>query len=301
MVTHVSVKVPATSANLGPGFDCLSMALNIWNTVHVEIGSPEFDISGEGSKTLEAGKGNLIYKSFCLPFQESGQNVPEIRMFCENAVPIGKGLGSSTAAIIGGLIAGNEISGRPLSQDAILELSDKMEGHVDNAAAAIWGGCQIVIKENSRFLTSKIQVDEEMSAVLFIPDLNIPTKQSRSLLPTQIGIEDAVYNIGRASLLIKSFATGDFAHMSAATGDKIHQPSRQKIFPAMQAIFKAAMHADALGVFLSGAGSSVLALAKGKEISIGYEMAEAASKSGVEGMVKITRPTNLGAQVLGPE
>ena len=301
MVRRVSVKVPATSANLGPGFDCLGMALDIWNTVHVEVGSSGFAIRGEGQESLRRGRSNLVYRAFRLPFLESGQEIPEASISCENQVPLGRGLGSSSAAAVGGLVAGNEVCGRPLTQEQLLELASRIEGHPDNVAPALLGGCQVVVRDNDRLVTSSVPMRGEVWAVVFIPDVAMPTKQARSLLPAKVSRRDAVYNIGRVGLLVKAFATGDFTHLAVATDDRLHQPARQKMFPAMKNIFRAALDAGALGVFLSGAGSSVLALASGKEMSIGYEMAEAASKSGVGGTVKITRPTDLGAHVVASE
>ena len=223
--------------------------------------------------------------------------VPDVSITCENNIPLGRGLGSSSAAAIAGLVAGNEICGRSLSQGDILELAARTEGHSDNVSAALLGGCQIVVRDGSRLLTSRVPVPEELQAVIFVPDVPMPTVQARSLLPLHIPREDAVYNVGRMGLLMKAFATGDFTHLAIATEDKLHQPARQTMFPAMKNIFRAALGAGAVGVFLSGAGSSVLALARDKMMTIGYEMADAAAKSGVEGTIKVTRLTEQGAQV----
>ena len=297
MLEHVTVKVPATSANMGPGFDCLGMALDIWNSVTVEVGSAGFVIRGEGEKELQPGPSNLIYRSFRLPFVESGRQVPKVSITCENEIPLGRGLGSSSAAVVGGLVAANEISGRPLDPEELLALAARTEGHPDNVSAALLGGCQIVVWDGSSLVTSAVPVPEDLLAVVFIPDTPMPTKQARSLLPAKIPREDAVYNIGRMGMLVRALATGDFTQLAVASDDRLHQPARQTIFPAMKNIFRAALAAGALGVFLSGAGSSVLALTRGKEMTIGYEMAEAASKSGVGGTFKVTRPTNKGAHV----
>ena len=298
---RVTVKVPATSANMGPGFDCLGMALDIWNSVHAEVGSSDFVIRGEGEKHLPRSQTNLVYRCFSLPFKESGRPIPDVAITCENEIPLGRGLGSSSAAAVAGLVAGNELCERPLSQGDILELAARIEGHPDNVSAALLGGCHIVVRDGDRLLTSRVPVPEELQAVVFVPDVPMPTGQARSLLSPHILREDAVYNIGRMGLLVKAFATGDFTHLAIATEDRLHQPARQAIFPAMETIFRAALGAGALGVFLSGAGSSVLALTRDKVMTIGYEMADAAAKSGVGGTVKVTRPTEQGAQVLTSE
>ena len=299
MIKQVTVKVPATTANLGPGFDCLGMALDVWNSISVEVDSSSFDIlvEGEGADSLAKDESNLVYRSFRLPFDEVGKTVPMVRISCHNEIPLGRGLGSSSAAAVGGLIAGNEVCGNPLSQERLLELAAEIEGHPDNAAPALLGGCQIVVREGDRLVTASVPVPEDLMAVIFVPDVPMPTDQARSLLSTEVDRQDAIYNIGRVALLVRAFATGDLAHLAVATDDRLHQPARQAIFRPMKNIFRAALEAGALGVFLSGAGSSVLALTRGREYTVGYEMADIALKSGIEGSLKFTRPTSSGAYV----
>ena len=298
MRDRVTVKVPATTANLGPGFDCLGMALDIWNSIQVEVGSPGFEVVGKGAETLPRGEENLVHESFCIPFSEAGQSVPSVSITCWNEIPLGRGLGSSSAAVVGGLVAGNEICDRPLTQERLLELAAGTEGHPDNVASALLGGCQIVVWEDGRLITSNVPIPEDLGAVVFIPNMTMPTDKARDLLPAKVARQDAVYNIGRVALLVRALSTGDLTHLAVATDDRLHQPARQTLFPAMKNIIKAALGVGALGVFLSGAGSSVLALTRERELTIGYEMADAATKSGIDGTVKITRPTNEGAHVV---
>ena len=294
---RVNVNVPATTANLGPGFDCLGMALDIWNTIEVDAGESGFNVIGQGSDTLPRGEANLIHRSFRVPFREAGRPAPEVHITCRNEIPLGRGLGSSSAAVVCGLVAGNEMCGRPLTQQRILELAASAEGHPDNAAPALLGGCQIVVRDEDRLIATSVPVPEALRAVLFVPDVAMPTDEARGVLPESIARQDAVYNMGRVALLVKALTTGDFTQLRVATQDRLHQPARQVLFPAMKNIFAAAQGAGALGVFLSGAGSSVLALTIEKEMTIGYEMADAAAKSGVGGDVKVTRPTPHGAHV----
>ena len=297
MNENVTVKVPATSANMGPGFDCLGMALDVWNSVEVQVDSPGFEISGEGAFSLPQDETNLVYRCLQLAFAEAGRAVPPLTLTCRNEIPLGRGLGSSSAAVVGGLVAGNELCGRPLGQEAILELAAGVEGHPDNVAPALLGGCQIVVRQAGELITMPVPIPEELNAVVFIPEVPMATHDARKLLPTDVSREDAVYNLGRVALLTRALATGDLAHLAPATSDRLHQPAREALFPPMRNIFRAALGAGALGVFLSGAGSSVLALVSGKELTIGYEMAEAAAKSGVDGVLKITRPSMRGAHV----
>ncbi len=198
-------------------------------------------------------------------------------------------------------MAGNEVCERPLTSERLLELAASIEGHPDNVAPALLGGCRIVVRDEGGLTAASVLVPEGLKAVLFIPDVPMPTEQARGLLADTVRREDAVYNIGRAALLVRAFATNDMTYMATATEDRLHQPERQAIFPAMKNIIRAAIDAGAAGAFLSGAGSSVLALAECRELTIGYEMADAAAKSGIGGVIKIACPTSRGAHVVEDE
>ena len=286
---------------MGPGFDCLGMALDIWNTVEVTVGGSGVDISGEGHDSLPNNASNLVHKSVARVFEELGRDVPEFRLSCHNEIPLARGLGSSSASLIGGLTAGNELCDQAFTEDEILQIASEIEGHPDNVTPALYGGFRIAVNHNGRIISAPVPIPEGLEAVLFIPDVPMPTEEARGILPPEISRTDAVHNIGRAALLVQAFTSGDLSLLDIATGDVLHQPARQAIFPAMKNMFRAAMAVGALGVFLSGAGSTVLALARDKEFTIGYEMADAAAKSGIEGQVKITKPVSQGAQVVHSE
>ena len=298
MQKTVTVKVPATTANMGPGFDCLGMALDIWNSVRVEFGPAGMEIEGEGADSLPRDHKNLVFGSFSRVFEEIGSPVPQVNMVCRNDVPLGRGLGSSAAAVVGGLTTANHMCGDALSQEKLLALAVEIEGHPDNVTAAMLGGCTIVVNGEAGLVTAEVPFPEDISAVLFVPDQPMPTKEARGLLGAEVSREDAVYNIGRTALLVRALSTGDLSQLAIATEDRLHQPARQSIFSPMKNIFRAALSAGALGVFLSGAGSSVLALARDREFTIGYEMADAAAKSGVDGVIKVTKPSRLGVHVV---
>ena len=293
-----TIKVPASTANLGPGFDCLGMALELWNTFTFERGGSEFKISGEGEGEIELAASNLVLQSFRRGFEEIGSAVPEVAILCRNEVPLHRGLGSSSTAVVGGLVAANEMSGRLLSDDRLLELATEIEGHPDNVAAALLGGCRIVVQDQERVVTTEVILPPDLVAVAFVPDFAMPTKDARGLLSPSVSRQDAVYNIGRVAMLVAALASGDLTRLPVATQDRLHQIPRQAVFPAMQNIFWAALDAGAAGVFLSGAGSTVLALATEQEMTIGYEMADAAAKSGVNGSVKVIRPSVRGAHLV---
>ena len=301
-MTTVRVSAPATTANLGPGYDCLGMALDIWNTIEVELlpsGSvPAVDVSGEGEGELESGPENLVYRSMEFLYRELGIPAPALRVSCANEIPLARGLGSSAAAIAGGLVAANAIAGAEFSPRELLEMAATIEGHPDNVAAAVLGGLQLVVTEDSTLYTVPVSVPAEIHAVLFIPDVRIATSDARAVLPGSIPVSDAVHNMSRVALLVAGMATNHTEYLAVATQDKLHQPYRQPLFPAMKLLMKAAADAGALGTFLSGSGSTVLALTMGREMTVAYEMAEAARQASVEGTVKVTRPAPLGAHLV---
>ncbi len=306
--TPIVVKVPATTANLGPGFDCLGMALDIWNRIEVDFApTPSVSIESKGESDLPRGPENVVYQSIVRIFDHLGLEVPSFSVVCRNDIPLKRGLGSSAAAIVGGLVAGNQLAlslpGRrvqPLSQLQILDLAVSIEGHPDNVAAALMGGTMLVVQKKDQLITSPVNVAKDMRAVLYIPDLTIATDEARAVLPRTISREDAVYNIGRTALMVNALTSGRLEELAIGTEDRLHQPYRRQLFPAMKVIFEAALKGGALGVFLSGSGPTILALTSGREMTVAYEMAEAARQASVPGEVKITRPISGGATFQGP-
>ena len=299
---QVTVRVPATTANLGPGFDCLGMALDWWNDVRIAVvSSPQVHIEGEGADTLSTTEDNLVYQAAQAAFREAGEAPPSLSIWCTNRIPLARGLGSSAAAIVGGLMAANALCQRPLDQQRLLHLAVKLEGHADNVTPALLGGCRVVVRDGDTVITSPVPLPQGLMAVVCVPDVPMSTQEARGILPGMVSREDAVYNLGRVALLVNTLSTGQLANLSVATQDRLHQPAREMIFPAMKYIIRAARDAGALGVFLSGGGSSVLALATSRLMTIGYEMADAAEKAGVYGTTKITRPSSLGAHVIPEE
>ena len=298
----IRVKVPATTANLGPGFDCLGMALDLWNEVRVEAGGPTaVTVHGQGSDELPGDTGNLVYRSMEHLMERAGTDVPGLRLRCLNEIPLKRGLGSSAAAIVGGLVAANLMLPQPFSEDALLEMAVRLEGHPDNVTPALQGGLRLVVQEEDELLSAPVPLPPDLHTVLYIPEARISTEDARVVLPATVGTSDAVYNMGRAALLVNAMATGRLEDLGVATGDRLHQPYRQALFPPMKVIFRAAMKGGALGVFLSGSGSTILALTRGREMTVAYEMAEAARQAGVAGQVKITKPTARGAHQIGDE
>ena len=298
MLSYAEVRVPATSANLGPGFDCLGIALEIWNTVRLEAGSSGITVSGEGEGSLSLGRDNLVFRAAESLFRAIGKPTPQFSLTCDNAIPLGRGLGSSSAAAVGGLVAANALCENPLTQDEVLALAVEIEGHPDNVTPALLGGCQIVVQDGEELVTSAVPLASDLWAVLYIPSQQMPTQQARGLLGPTVSRADAVFNMGRAALLVNALSTGDVSLLRTATQDRLHQPARGVLFPAMARIIRAALDAGAVGAFLSGAGSTILALTIDREMTVGYEMADMADKAGVPGDVKVTKVSPQGALVV---
>ena len=303
-VAPIRVLAPATTANLGPGYDCLGLALDLWNRLEVTDdvdGSgnlPRVEVVGEGEGELATGEDNLVYRAMAFLFDEADRDMPPVRLRCHNEIPLERGLGSSAAAITGGLVAANVMCGAPFTANDLLEMAATIEGHPDNVAAAVHGGLQLVVTDRDRLFTAPINMPPDLSAVLFIPELRIATSDARAVLPETVSVADAVHNMSRTALLVAGMGGNRLEYLGVATEDRLHQPYRQTLFPAMKLLFKAALDAGALGVFLSGSGSTVLALAQEREMTVAYEMAEAAKQAGVAGRVHITRPTVQGAHLL---
>lgn len=293
---------PATTANLGPGFDCLGMSLDLWNTIDIIIDKPDgsvplVEIEGEGEGELPTDRTNLVYRAMEFLFREAGEAMPSLRLMSRNQVPLCRGLGSSAAAIAGGLVAANSLSHHTFTSNELLEMAATIEGHPDNVAAAVLGGLRLVVSEQQQLYTAPIPVPSEIHAVLLVPDQRIATEDARRVLPERVSMADAVYNMGRIALLVAGMTTQHTEYLDVATQDRLHQPYRQSIFPAMKVIFKAARDAGALGVFLSGSGSTIMALTGGREMTVAYEMAEAARQTGIECKLHVIKPTEQGAHL----
>ena len=224
--------------------------------------------------------------------------MPPLSITCRNQIPLARGLGSSSAAIVGGLLAASATAGETQpDMDMLWRLAVEIEGHPDNVTAALFGGCQIVVQDGETLVHAPIPVSDSIQAVLFIPETPMPTDQARGLLPSQVNREDAVYNLGRVGLLVNALATGRLEDLRVATQDRLHQPARQKLLPVMRLLIRSALDGGALGAFLSGAGSTVLALTSGSTMTVAYEMVDIANKANVHGDIKITRPSAQGAHV----
>ncbi len=258
----IKIKVPATSANMGAGFDSLGVALDLYNYVSVEEtdGGLVIDIVDKSSDFLPKDERNLIYKSMKILFDKAGYTPRGLHIVLENNVMVTRGLGSSSAGIVGGLLAANEFCGRKFSKEEILEMATEIEGHPDNVAPAIFGGLTVNVSDRGRIRYVKTDVPEDLRFVAFVPEFYLQTKKSRGVLPKNVSMRDAVYNTGRSALLVTSIMTGKYENIRTAVGDRLHQRYRKKLIPHIDALFEKAYNEGALGVYLSGAGPTVIAI-----------------------------------------
>ena len=293
---RVHVRVPATSANLGPGFDALGLALALHNEVVAEEGDRvSVTIEGEGADRLARDGGNVVARGVKLAYEAAGRAFTGCELACVNRIPTSRGLGSSAAAWVGGLVAGNALLGSPLSRDALLGLAARAEGHPDNVAAAIFGGLTVSCGTPEGVTAVTLPVAGTLSWVVLVPEVTSATAEARALLPRSVPREDAVFNVQRVALLLASLQAARPAALSVALEDRLHQPYRLKLFPWMPAVATAARAAGALGCVLSGAGPSLLAVVAGEGGAVGRAMEDALSRAGVRGNARTLDVDAAGA------
>lgn len=281
---EVQVRVPASTTNLGPGFDALGMALQLHNRMGLRLtdGVTRVWVEGEGAGTLEGGEENLVYRSVARLYWEVGQGPPPLEIRLRNAIPVSRGLGSSSTAIVGGLVGANHLLGEPLSREQLLTLAVELEGHPDNVTPALLGGFQVTSHTDEGLIHLRVPPPAGLRAVVCIPEAAVSTAAARAVLPQQYSRADAVFNIGRVSLLVAALLTGETRALRAAMQDRIHQPYRAVLIPGFEAAMDAAVEAGAAGACLSGSGSTMLALTMGNDAAIGEAMTAAVRGAGVD-------------------
>lgn len=257
----IKVKVPASSANMGAGFDTLGVAVGLYNRVSIE----EIE-KGLRIKTVNPGgfvlqnENNLIYRAMQAVFDIVGYKPKGVRIIQKSAIPMTRGLGSSSACIISGMLGANAMSGRKLPYSEILNLAAKMEGHPDNVAPAMYGGFCISMMEGDRVITKSIKLDPKIKFAVMIPDYFVATRKSRGILPSKVSINDAAFNIGRASMFQTALVSGDMELLKYACEDRLHQPYRKNYIDGMDEIFDTTYQLGARATYLSGSGPTVVSI-----------------------------------------
>ncbi|MGB3615203.1 MAG: homoserine kinase [Elainellaceae cyanobacterium] len=257
-----TVTVPATTANLGPGFDCLGAAVTLYNRFTFERSDTlQITATGTEAERVALDKTNLAYRSFEHLYDKIGQPVPPVTLSIQLGVPLARGLGSSATAIVGGLLGANALAGAPLSRTDILALAIALEGHPDNVVPALVGGCQLTISTPDGPLVCPIPWHTDIAPILAIPNFELSTQTAREVLPPHYPLKAAVFSASRVGLLVRGLETGQQAWLAAALQDKLHQPHRKALIPGYDDLHQAALAAGAYGLVISGAGPTVLAMA----------------------------------------
>ncbi|MFC4809019.1 homoserine kinase [Paenibacillus sp. GCM10023250] len=259
---QVLVKVPASTANLGPGFDTLGMALSLYSWIEMEPveGVTVVELYGDDLDGIPTDKTNLIYKVAQMVFAEAGVDMPELRIAMYSDIPLTRGLGSSATAIVGALVAANALAGGKLSEDALFQIASRLEGHPDNVGASLFGGIVVSAWDGERAEKVRFAPHDDLEVLVAIPAFQLPTEKARHALPAKLDLKDAVYNVANSSLLVAAFASGRLDLIPFAMRDKLHQPYRAPLVPGMSVILERATEHGALGAALSGAGPTLLAL-----------------------------------------
>ncbi|RAP77880.1 homoserine kinase [Paenibacillus montanisoli] len=263
MHRRVMVKVPASTANLGPGFDTLGMALSLYTWIEMSVSSDgitSFDLYGDGMEGIPTDKSNLIYTVAQQVFEAAGVQVPELHVAMYSDIPLTRGLGSSASAIVAALVAANALIGSPLSEDKLFQMASELEGHPDNVSASLFGGIVVAAWDGQRAEKVRIEPHADLDVLVAIPSFQLATEKARNALPTQITMKDAVFNVASSSLLVAAFASGNLELIRFAMRDRLHQPYRAALIPGMAEILEQATGRGALGVALSGAGPTLLTL-----------------------------------------
>ncbi len=279
----ITVRVPATTANLGPGFDAVGLALRFYNTVTLAASErPEIEIRGEGERTLPRDPSHLAYRAALAVVERAGAGARSprpraFRLVQHNRIPLARGLGSSAAAIVGGAAAANALLGGPLGPQPLLDLATEMEGHPDNVAPALLGGAVVCARTPSGVRWIRL-VPPRLRVVVAVPDFTVSTAEARRLLPQHVPFADAVFNVTRTALLVAALTAGRTDLLGEATQDRLHQPYRERLIPGLGQVFEAARRAGASGVALSGSGPSVVAF--GDAPGIGAAMVDAFRAAG---------------------
>lgn len=301
IANKVRVRVPATTANCGPGFDALGISCTLYNELELELtsnGQLLIEISGEGQDVIPVNEHNLAWQAIKLLFKTVQHKFTGARIAMQNNIPLARGLGSSAAAIVGALTAANALSGKRLDKQQLLMLATSLEGHPDNVAAAIYGGVAVSVIAEGEPRCLNFFPPAPLSLVVAIPEFRLATKMARQVLPATVPFKDAVFNVSRTALLIAALTQGQLDYLVYALDDRLHQPYRQQLIPGMDAVFTAGKTAGALGVTISGAGSCLMAYTERDPELIGQAMVTAFNKHNVQARYRVLNIDRDGAKII---
>lgn len=281
----IRVRVPATSANLGPGFDVMGIALDSYNIFTF-------------TESHDFSEDNLIYKSYRKVFEYLGKEARPVKITVEGDIPRSRGLGSSAACIVGGVMGANQILGNPLSKEEVLKLSNQIEGHPDNVAPAIYGGLIVSLMEGGKIHTGRIAIKNDLAFIALVPNFELSTADARAVLPEQVAYSHAIYNVGRASMLITGLVGGDNSLIRLGLSDKLHQPYRAKLIEGFDEIIAGIQDSGGLGSYLSGAGPTIMALADASDKKTIENIKDFMKKNHPNWQVNVHKLDKIGAVVI---
>lgn len=293
-----SYKVPATSANIGPGFDCLGMAVNIYNTISFDEIDSGLDISvtGDGSDVIPLDESNMAYETAKYFFDKVGYTPKGLKIQIHNYIPIARGLGSSSSIVVGSLLCANDIAKTNFNIQEILNIANEIEGHPDNVTPALVGSITASVILDGKVEYKKITPPDMLDTIVLIPSYEMSTAQARKILPRIYDREDCIYNVSRASLLIMAMITSDYDLLSKVVDDKIHQPYRKSLIAEYDFFQETMKKKGALASFISGSGSTLMAFChKSMSQEIFEGLKEECAKNDIKGDIKILSPIKEGA------
>lgn len=300
VVSVFSIIVPATSANLGPGFDCIGTALTLYNGFKftpLEEGRVFINVTGLEAAKVNTDENNLLYQAFMEFYRHLKQKPPSVKIEIQLGIPLARGLGSSATAILGGLLGANILAGRPLNRKQLMELAIEMEGHPDNVVPALLGGCQLTATSDTRKEVCDVPWHQEVIPVIAIPDFELSTSEARKVLPKQVEHQDAIFNTAHLGLLLRGLETGKEEWLKEALQDKLHQPYRKSLIKGYDSIYSAAVSAGAYGMVISGAGPTLLALTDTLHSeAVEIAMAKAWQQQGIKAVTHSLQVDTQGAR-----
>lgn len=301
-ILPITVQVPATTANIGPGFDCLGAALSLYNQFSFAPAIAETKITAVGHEAarVQTDRSNLAYQAYAYLYQHLGQTPPPITLKIELGVPLARGLGSSATAIVAGLLGANALAGHPLSQSEVLKLAIALEGHPDNVAPALLGGCCLAASglEPQTWVICDVPWADALVPIVAIPEFELATRTARQVLPKACTYPDAIFNTAHLGLLVRGLQTGKAEWLRAALQDQLHQPYRQRLIAGYAEVYEAAITTGAYGLVISGAGPTLLALAEmSQATAVATAMQTAWTDQGVSVQVQALKLDPQGAVV----
>lgn len=295
----VTVRVPATSANLGPGYDALGLALRIYDEYTFRRSDEaRLRIEGEAAGEAPTGPGNLALRAALLLAERQGATFDYLDVEEKSAIPVSRGLGASGAGVVAGLVAANHVLGNALTTRELAALAIEIEGHADNVLPALVGGLVVVAATGVEAEWVKIECPPALRVALAVPELRITTSAAREVLPEQVAFADAIHNLSRAALLVAAVQNDRLDLLATAMDDRLHEPFRRRLHPALNEMQAAAREAGALGTALSGSGSTVIALCEGDAQPAATAMRQACEEAGIECRDYVCMPSTTGAEIV---